>query len=52
MMLQITLSYKDWDCPSNSGKYKQLNLESKAFEDIERAYYNINKAFFTAFMVL
>jgi hypothetical protein len=39
-----------WDCPFNSGKSKQLNLESKALEDINRAYYNLNQACCTAFI--
>jgi hypothetical protein len=33
-----------WDFPFNSGKSKQLNLESNALEDMNRAYCNLNKA--------
>jgi hypothetical protein len=47
ILLRQTLS---WDCPFNSGKSKQLNLESKALEDINRAYYNLNKDCFIAFI--
>jgi hypothetical protein len=52
MLLQTAASYSgshknqqrqtlSWDCPFNSGKSKQLNLEIKALENINRAYYNL-----------
>jgi hypothetical protein len=53
MALQTAVSYNgsnkilqrqalSWDCPFNSGKSKQLSLESKALEDTNSAYYNLS----------
>jgi hypothetical protein len=38
------------DCPFNSRKSNQLNLESKVLEDLNRAYYNRNKICFSIFI--